>query len=119
MKIVAGHTVAVYPNPVDSEINIALVEENVDSNSSALIGEPIQQEQDLVLTLSDFSGFPVKGVKSGQVEPLETQAQLQWPKIVLFLGRLKTWKRVLLGKKNVFEHLTHLVLAPLFNKIFF
>tara|TARA_B100000749_G_C18442024_1_gene472620 strand:+ start:58 stop:417 length:360 start_codon:yes stop_codon:yes gene_type:complete len=55
-----GHKLVVYPNPSDSEINIALDEKSSGSGMNVLESNTLTNIQDVSLTLLDFSGNPVK-----------------------------------------------------------
>ena len=51
---------AVYPNPADSEINITLAKNNIGSSINVLGVQSTEDFRDVLLTLLDFSGNPVK-----------------------------------------------------------
>jgi len=55
-----SHRMAVYPNPADSEINITLAKNNIGSSINVFGVQSTEDFRDVLLTLLDFSGNPVK-----------------------------------------------------------
>ncbi|WP_228237683.1 T9SS type A sorting domain-containing protein [Allomuricauda sp. M10] len=56
----SGHRMVVYPNPASSEITISQIQEKKEVYYPSLSSESISQARDIVLTLLDFTGKPVK-----------------------------------------------------------
>jgi predicted Zn-dependent protease len=56
----SGHRMVVYPNPASSEITISQMQEKKEVYYTSLSSESISQARDIVLTLLDFTGKPVK-----------------------------------------------------------